>query len=100
MKFKETLHGNIRLPLFMPDATRGFIKTCSQAELKKAGISALVVNTFHLFLQPGLRVIKKAGGIHQFMNWSGPLLSDSGGFQIFSLIHQNKSLGRITEEGA
>lgn len=56
MKFKETLHGNIRLPLFMPDATRGFIKTCSQAELKKAGISALVVNTFHLFYSQGLEL--------------------------------------------
>ena len=91
---------NIDLPIFMPDATRAFIKTCSQAELEEAGISALVVNTFHLFLQPGIDIIKKAGGIHEFMNWSGPLLSDSGGFQIFSLIHQNKSLGVIKEEGA
>ena len=96
----NTIHGNLNYPIFMPDATRGFIKMCDKDDLKRAGISALVVNTFHLYLQPGIKVIKKAGGIHKFMNWDGPLLSDSGGFQIFSLIHRNKSFGKITDDGA
>ena len=96
----KTAHGNLSTPFFMPDATRGFIKLCSPQELKKAGVKALVVNTFHLYLQPGVKVIKKAGGIHKFMNWDGPLLSDSGGFQIFSLIHKNGALGKITDNGA
>lgn len=96
----KTNHGVMTLPIFMPDATRGFIKMCENDELLQAGISALVVNTFHLYLQPGVKVIKKAGGIHKFMNWSGPLLSDSGGFQIFSLIHQNSKMGHINDHGA
>ncbi len=96
----KTLHGNIKLPLFMPDATRGFIKMCNNSELLSSGIAALVVNTFHLYLQPGIKIIKKAGGIHNFMNWDRPLLSDSGGFQIFSLIHKSKSLGKIDDNGA
>ncbi len=95
----NTQHGSLNYPIFMPDATRGFIKMCDKKDLRSAGISALVVNTFHLYLQPGIKVIKKAGGIHKFMNWTGPLLSDSGGFQIFSLIHKNKSLGKITDDG-
>lgn len=95
----KTAHGNLSTPLFFPDATRGFIKLCSPQDLKKAGVKALVVNTFHLYLQPGIELIKKAGGIHKFMNWDGPLLSDSGGFQIFSLIYGNKSLGKISDEG-
>jgi queuine tRNA-ribosyltransferase len=72
----------------------------SNDEIGKTNTSALVVNTFHLFLQPGLDIIKKAGGLHKFMNWSGPLLSDSGGFQIFSLIHKNPKMGKINEDGA
>jgi queuine tRNA-ribosyltransferase len=96
----KTAHGGLSLPIFMPDATRGFIKMCANDELLSVGISALVVNTFHLYLQPGVKIIKKAGGIHKFMDWSGPLVSDSGGFQIFSLIHQNPKMGKIDEDGA
>jgi queuine tRNA-ribosyltransferase len=96
----KTSHGFLKLPIFMPDATRGFIKMCENKELLSAGISALVVNTFHLYLQPGVKVIKKAGGIHKFINWKGPILSDSGGFQIFSLIHQNPKMGKINDDGA
>lgn len=93
-----TNHGEIKTPFFMPDATRGFIKLLSPSELKKTETKALVVNTFHLYLQPGIKIIKKAGGIHRFMNWDGPLLADSGGFQVFSLIYKNKNLGKITDE--
>lgn len=96
----KTIHGGLKLPVFMPDATRGFIKMCESKELLMSGITALVVNTFHLYLQPGVKVIKKAGGVHRFMNWPHPLVSDSGGFQIFSLIHQNPKMGKINDEGA
>lgn len=101
MKIKKikTIHGDLKLPIFMPDATRGFIKMCSNNDILSTGISALVVNTFHLYLQPGIDVIKKAGGIHKFMNWDGPLLSDSGGFQIFSLVHNNPKMGKIDDNG-
>jgi queuine tRNA-ribosyltransferase len=95
----KTSHSEIELPIFLPDATRGFIKTCSGEDLILSGISALVVNTFHLYLQPGIKIIEKAGGIHRFMNWDKPLLSDSGGFQIFSLVHKNKKMGRIDDDG-
>jgi queuine tRNA-ribosyltransferase len=93
----KTAHGLLKTPFYMPDATRGFVKLTDNEALKRTGTTALVVNTFHLYLQPGLEVIKKAGGIHKFMDWSGPLLSDSGGFQVFSLIHKNKQLGKITD---
>jgi len=94
----KTAHGLLKTPFYMPDATRGFVKLTGHDEVKATGTEALVVNTFHLYLQPGLKIIKRAGGIHKFMNWSGPLLSDSGGFQVFSLIHKNKQLGKITDE--
>lgn len=82
----------------MPDATRGFVKGMSHKDLKEVGMGPIVVNTYHLFLQPGMDLIKKAGGIHQFMNWDKPLLSDSGGYQVFSLIHKNPKMGKITDE--
>jgi queuine tRNA-ribosyltransferase len=94
----KTGHGSLATPFFMPDATRGFVKLTDNEAVARTGTSALVVNTFHLYLQPGLRVIEKAGGLHKFMNWSGPLLSDSGGFQVFSLIHKNKRMGLITDD--
>lgn len=95
-----TNHGVVKTPFFMPDATRGVVKTLSIEDVKKTGTQAMVVNTFHLYLQPGINIIKKAGGIHKFMNWDGPLLSDSGGFQVFSLIHKNSQMGEITDQGA
>ena len=60
----------------------------------------MVVNTYHLLLQPGMKLMRNAGGAHEFMGWDGPLLSDSGGYQVYSLIHKNAKPGRITEEGA
>jgi len=94
----KTAHGLLKTPFYMPDATRGFIKLTTNNEVAQTGTKALVVNTFHLYLQPGLETISKAGGIHKFMNWSGPLLSDSGGFQVFSLIHKNSKLGKIEND--
>lgn len=97
-KIIKTNQGIIKFPFFMPDATRGVLKICDNAIVKKVGIKAMVVNTFHLYLRPGIKLIKKAGGIHKFMNWDGSLLSDSGGFQIFSLIHKNFKMGKIYDD--
>ena len=90
--------GDVQTPFFMPDATRGFVKSLSLEDLKQTGAEVLVVNTFHLYLSPGLEVIRKAGGIHNFINWRGPLLSDSGGFQVFSLIHRKNRAGKIHDD--
>ncbi|NLZ74461.1 tRNA guanosine(34) transglycosylase Tgt [Candidatus Falkowbacteria bacterium] len=94
----QTAHGVLNTPFYMPDATRGFVKLMTNDEVKSTGTAVLVVNTFHLYLQPGLAVIKKAGGLHRFMNWSGPLLADSGGFQVFSLLYKNKQWGEIRDD--
>ncbi|MFA5994205.1 MAG: tRNA guanosine(34) transglycosylase Tgt [Parcubacteria group bacterium] len=96
----QTKNGAINTPFFMPDATRGFVKLLSKQDLERINLSPMVVNTYHLYLQPGIELIKKSQGIHNFMNWDGPLLSDSGGYQIFSLIHKNPQMGKITDEKA
>ena len=93
-----TAHGRLKTPFYMPDATRGFVKLTDNEAVSRTGTNALVVNTFHLYLQPGLKVIEKAGGLHKFMDWPGPLLSDSGGFQVFSLIHKNGEMGKIMDD--
>lgn len=95
----KTVHGSLATPAYLPDATRGFVKLTANEEVRQTGTVALVVNTFHLYLQPGLEIIRQAGGLHKFMNWSGPLLSDSGGFQVFSLIHKNPKRGEIRDDG-
>jgi len=98
-KIIATPHGKISTPFFMPDATQGAVKLIESAKIKAIGVPAMVVNTLHLYLQPGLHIIKKASGIHQFMNWPGPLLSDSGGYQVFSLIYKTKGrAGKVYED--
>jgi queuine tRNA-ribosyltransferase len=82
----------------MPDATRGFVRSMSKSDLEEIGVGPMVVNTYHLYLQPGIKAIKKSGDIHGFMNWNKPLLSDSGGYQVFSLIHKNPQMGKITND--
>lgn len=99
MDYLETRKGKIQLPVFMPDATRATIKNVDSAQIKDAGVRMLVSNTFHLMLRPGSEVVKKMGGLHKFMNWDGPILTDSGGFQVFSLIHK-RGLGEVTDKGA
>ena len=91
-------HGSLSIPFFMPDATRAFVKANTSADADRAGTEAMVVNTFHLYLQPGQKIIKRAGGVHNFMDWRGPLLSDSGGFQVFSLIHRGQGMGKIDDD--
>ena len=80
-----TAHGDIDTPCFMPVGTQGTVKTLSPAELKESGAQIMLSNAYHLFLRPGTAVIKKAGGLHAFISWPGPILTDSGGYQIFSL---------------
>jgi len=81
----QTLHGEVKTPVFMPVGTQATVKGQTVESLKATGSSVLLANTYHLMLRPGPEVFKKFGGIHRFMNWDGPVLTDSGGFQIFSL---------------
>jgi queuine tRNA-ribosyltransferase len=88
-------HGCVDTPAFMPVGTYGAVRTVSPAELKEIGAQIVLSNTFHLWLRPGLEVIEMHGGLHRFMGWEGPILTDSGGFQVFSL----GPLRRISEQG-
>ncbi|NCN07444.1 tRNA guanosine(34) transglycosylase Tgt [Candidatus Falkowbacteria bacterium] len=81
----KTAHGFIGTPFFMPIATKAAVKHLTTGEVKSLGAQIILSNTYHLYLQPGLDVLKKQGGLHKMMNWSGPILTDSGGFQVFSL---------------
>lgn len=81
----KTPHGIIETPCFMPVGTKATVKTMKPEELKEAGAQIILANTYHLYLRPGHDLIKKMGGLHKFMNWNGPILTDSGGFQVFSL---------------
>jgi len=92
-----TRRGTLPVPTFLPDATRAGVRGVSSDDLRSAGIEGLVVNAFHLLRRPGARVVQAAGGIHRFMDWSGPILSDSGGFQVWSLIRQDPSRGVIRD---
>ena len=92
-----TDHGQIETPIFMPVGTIATVKGIHQAELRDQVKAQIILgNTYHLFLRPGVETMEAAGGLHQFMNWNGPILTDSGGYQVFSLAHRRK----ITEEGA
>jgi queuine tRNA-ribosyltransferase len=91
----KTQHGIIETPAFMPVGTQGSVKAVSSRELRELNAQIVLGNTYHLFVRPGLEVIKHFGGLHHFMNWDGPILTDSGGYQIFSLA----KLRKITEEG-
>ncbi len=86
----ETPHGLVETPKFMPVGTLGTVKGLSSKQLKSTGSSMILANTFHLHLQPGEKIIKQAGGLHNFMNWQQPILTDSGGYQVFSLSKLNE----------
>ena len=92
----ELAHGTVDTPAFMPVGTYGTVKAMSPEELLGLGAQIVLGNTFHLWLRPGTEVIEKHGGLHRFMGWNAPILTDSGGFQVFSL----GALRKITEEGA
>ena len=91
----ETDHGSILTPVFMPVGTIGAVKTFSPHELVGLGAEIILGNTYHLYLRPGTKIINNAGGLHKFSNWSSPILTDSGGFQVFSLARLN----RINDNG-
>lgn len=86
--------------IFMPDATRGAVRFLTTKQLKETGTEAIVTNTLHLLMTPGPTRIQELGGIKKFMNWDGIVLTDSGGFQVFSLIHSGKWKGKVHENGA
>lgn len=81
----KTPHGVIETPVFMPVGTKATVKTMKPHELEELGAQIILANTYHLYLRPGHQIIEKLGGLHKFMNWKGPILTDSGGFQVFSL---------------
>jgi queuine tRNA-ribosyltransferase len=91
----RTAHGRIQTPIFMPVGTQATVKALSTEELNQCGAQIILGNTYHLYLRPGCEVIGRFGGLHDFMNWSGPILTDSGGFQVFSLA----KLAKINDEG-
>jgi queuine tRNA-ribosyltransferase len=92
----ETAHGEVDTPVFMPVGTQGTVKALSNNELNDCGAQIILGNAYHLYLRPGLEVIKKAGGLHKFIGWQKPILTDSGGYQVFSLA----VLRKLTEDGA
>ena len=91
----HTPHGDVEVPMFMPVGTLATVKTLSPEEVKEMGAGVILANTYHLSLRPGEDIVAKAGGLHKFMNYDGPILTDSGGFQVFSLAEKRE----ITEEG-
>jgi len=91
----KTPHGEIKTPVFMPVGTNSAVKMLTCSDLEDVGAQIILSNSYHLFLNPGCEILKRFGGIHKWMNWNKPVLTDSGGFQVFSLAH----LRKITEEG-
>jgi len=91
----RTTRGEIETPVFMPVGTQATVKTLHPREVRETGAQIILANTYHLMLRPGVEIIEEAGGLHQFMRWDGPILTDSGGFQVFSLATNAK----VTEQG-
>ena len=92
-----TNHGTFETPMFMPVGTLANVKTLTPEQVSDTNAGIILSNTYHLWLRPGEDIVKKAGGLHKFMNYNGPILTDSGGFQVFSLAKNKKK--DITEEG-
>ena len=90
-----TPHGEIDTPAFLPIATQGAIKALPFRDLRELGSQIVLCNTYHLYIRPGYQVIRESGGLHKFISWDGPILTDSGGFQVYSLSDMRK----VTEEG-
>jgi queuine tRNA-ribosyltransferase len=94
-----THHGTVQLPAFFPDATRAVVRAVDALDLERCGIQGLIVNTFHLTNAPGVGLVKSQGGVHAFMGWGGPIISDSGGFQAMSMIRENARYGTVSDAG-
>jgi queuine tRNA-ribosyltransferase len=95
-----TPHGPITTPAFLPDATRGGVRSVDADDLHRVGVRALMTSSFHLIRRPGAQRVARLGGLHRFNGWDGPIVTDSGGFQIFSLIRQDQRNGAIRPNGA
>ena len=91
----QTPHGEVNTPVFMPVGSQGAVKSLVPEWVRKLGAEMIIGNAYHLYLKPGHKIVGDLGGLHRFMNWSGPLLTDSGGFQIYSL----SALRKITDKG-
>src|SRR4030042_2604470 len=91
----ETAHGRVHTPCFMPVGTQATIKTLSSEEVKSCGAEMIMANAYHLYLRPGEEVFKKTGSLHNFMSWNGPIMTDSGGYKVFSMA----VLRKVKKEG-
>jgi len=91
-------HGLVKLPAFFPDGTNGVVRCLDSADLENCGVNGIVTNAYHLMTKPGQSVIKSLGGLNNFINWKRPVITDSGGFQVFSLIRENAKFGEIQPE--
>ncbi|MCL2217968.1 MAG: tRNA-guanine transglycosylase [Defluviitaleaceae bacterium] len=88
-------HGTVKLPAFFPDGTRGVVRCVDSADLENCGVPGIVMNTYHLMTKPGAGAVKAMGGLNTFCGWKRPIITDSGGFQVFSLLRENASMGEI-----
>ena len=95
----ETAHGKLLYPVYLPDATYGMVRAVDALDLESSGVEGLVMNTFHLMQKPGSLVVQSLGGMHRMSGWEHPIITDSGGFQAFSLIRENESFGKMNEDG-
>jgi queuine tRNA-ribosyltransferase len=95
----ETQHGTLALPVFLPDATRAVVRAIDSADLEHIGIEGLVMSAFHLMQHPGSTTVKALGGLHAMSGWRGPIITDSGGFQAYSLIRENAKNGSLSDKG-
>jgi queuine tRNA-ribosyltransferase len=99
LRILDTRHGALALPAFLPDGTRGVVRTVDGSDVAGSGVRGVMVNTLHLGETPGIGVVRAAGGIHRFMGWDGPVVSDSGGFQAYSLQLARGNLAKVTADG-
>ncbi|HRO24763.1 MAG TPA: tRNA guanosine(34) transglycosylase Tgt, partial [Promineifilum sp.] len=93
-------HGDLELPAFLPDGTQGVVRSVSAQDLEACRVRAVQMNVYHLMQRPGTSTIQALGGLHRMASWSRPIFTDSGGFQVYSLIRQNPKAGSITDRGA
>ena len=92
-------HGRLHYPVYLPDATYGMVRAAAAEDLEAAGVEGVVMNTFHLMQKPGSLVVQSLGGMHKMSGWNRPIITDSGGFQAFSLIRENESFGKMNSDG-
>lgn len=95
----DLAHGQLKFPVFLPDATFGVVRAVDAADLEDCQIQAVMMNVFHMMQKPGSTTVQALGGLHKMSGWSGPIVTDSGGFQAYSLIHQNPKFGQLTDKG-